>query len=75
MKLLLNNYDESPDLQFFIVKICNFINMRFYFGFPLIFIIDRLAVKVFFDISIDFIPNIMNIFLISHHLPSKNTFM
>ena len=40
--------------NFFIVKICNFIAMGFYFGFQIIFIIDRLNIKFFFYISADF---------------------
>ena len=41
--------------DFFIIKICNFITKRFYFGFQIIFIIEKLAIKFFFDISLDFI--------------------
>ena len=35
-------------LEFFIVKICNFVAVRFYFGFQKILGIDRLAVKLSF---------------------------
>ena len=59
---------------FFIVKISNFITMRFYFGFLKLFIAGRLGMKFFFYISADFIPNIIVlIILISHHFQSRNT--
>ena len=48
--------------NFVIVKILNFVAMRFYFGFQKIFIIDRLAIKHFFDISTDFIQNSVTFF-------------
>ena len=34
--------------NFFLIKICNFIAMRFYFGFQKFFIVHRQAVKFFF---------------------------
>ena len=66
--------------NFFIVKICNFITMRFYFGFLKFFIVDRFIMKFFFDMSVDYyiyiIVNVLYyIFLMSHHLQSKNTSM
>ena len=42
--------------NFIIIKICNFNTTRFYFGFQNDFVIDRLAIKLFFNISADFIP-------------------
>ena len=48
--------------NFFIVKVCNFVAMRFYFGFQKIVIIDTLAIKLFFDISTDRIPNNVTLF-------------
>ena len=49
-------------LNFVIAKIGNFIAKRFYFGFQKGFIIDRLPIKFFFDISTDFIPNSVRYF-------------
>ena len=43
--------------NFFIVEICTFITMRFYFGFQNTFVIDRLAIKLFFYTGTDFIFN------------------
>ena len=59
--------------NFFIAKICNFITMRFYFSFQKTLIIERLAIKFFFDINTDFISNSIIFFLIRHHLHSKYT--
>ena len=43
--------------NFIIIKICNFIAMRFYFGFLKKFIIDRFTIKFYFDISTDKSPS------------------
>ena len=55
----------------FIIKIYNYIAMRFYyFGFQKFFIIDRLAFKFFF-ISALTLSQIVLYFLISHHFNQK----
>ena len=41
----------------FIAKICNFIAMRFCYGFQNVFVIDMLIIKLFFDIRTEFITN------------------
>ena len=41
----------------FIMKICNFITVRFYVDFQKIYILERFAVKFFFNIRTDFIVN------------------
>ena len=58
--------------NFLIVKICNFIIIRFYFGFQKLFIVDRFSIKFFFNISAQLISNnVIPIFPICHHPQSK----
>ena len=46
--LLLTSMIRDHPMDFFVVKIYNFITMRFYFSFQNKIIIDRLAIKFFF---------------------------
>ena len=48
---------EHAFRNFFILKICSFMTLRFYFSFQIFFIIDRFAIKFFSNISNDFISN------------------
>ena len=43
--------------NFFILKICNFITIRFYFSFEKILVVAKFAIKIFFNISAKFIAN------------------
>ena len=56
----------------FIIKICNFITMKFYFGLQKFVIIDRLVINLFFCISADFIPNsILSILFLVFYIPKS----
>ena len=56
----------------FIIKICNFITMEFYFGLQKFVIIDRLVINLFFCISADFIPNsILSILFLVFYIPKS----
>ena len=57
----------------FIMKICSLINIRLYFGFQKIFIVDGFAIKSFYTVA-DIIPNFI-VSLIIGHLQSKNTYI
>ena len=65
------NFDEVTDFyDKEIPKVDSNYTMRFYFGFQNFFLVGRLAIKLFFDISTD-LSQKYYIFLISHHLQSK----
>ena len=56
----------------FIIKICNFITMKFYFGLQKFVIIDRLVINLFFCISANFIPNsILSILFLVFYIPKS----
>ena len=62
----------EPTLGFFSIKICNFITVRFYFGFQKFFIVDGPAIN-FFIYQHQLYPEQYYVFLIIHHHQSKNT--
>ena len=43
--------------NFIFMKICSFITIRFYFDFEKFFTVGRFAIKLFLNISADFIQN------------------
>ena len=61
----------KAESKLLIVKICNFITMRCYFGFKKFIISDWLAISFFLYISTDFIPN--SIIFLSNTSTSSTT--
>ena len=57
--LPLDKFIVAQFRHFFIMKICNLVTVRYYFGLLKFFSKDGFAIKLFFHSIADFIPNII----------------